>query len=1256
MDWLIPALAASLIGTLILFLIYAYFYKEEKKKYIGVLTLGWLMYCARLSTSLLSETSTYPQYFVLLSHIFMTASSLLISYGTYLFIEKKFPRIFFYIAAIAVFWSISAAALKLPFYILSMLPILFTAFVFMFAGISFLKSSESKLIAAKITGWALFLWGVHKLDYPLLRENFTWASWGFLLSSVLALITAIGLILLFNERTKRELVLSIEKLKELDQIINRSPAVAFLWKADENWSVEFVSENVKQWGYEPMEFLSGKILFSDIISKDDLERVSQEVTFYSKSVNNEFKQEYRILSKENDIRWVEDWTWIRRDGERITHYEGILIDSTQKKEWELSFRKSEQQLIDSNTRLNAIFNASPLTIIKLNKDKIVEMWNPAAERLFGYTADEILGKRFGFPDPKQNKEFEQNFDRVMQGEALREKEVVRSRKDGSKFYARLSTAPIKDQDGNITALIAMISDITEQKKAEAEINFNTERLRLIASVTGEIVASSQINEQLIKFTELVCDTFRVDACVIRKLEGESLTLLASKGIPHEILIDKFPVNIGIAKEILSSHKSFAIENTGEHPVTRDGDQFSQTPNKFLSYAGAPLLIENKVTGIIGIYTADRIVRFTDRDLEHLQIVANHIAVALENENLINKLERQAELLSEEINVRKKAEETLRSREAEFRALVENTPDIISRLDEDLRCLYINPAVKRLSGLEPLYLIGKTPDEIELTKSSTLKTEAFLEVFQTGKENLTRIDVELPEGKKFIQARIIPEFNNKGKVETVLVLATDITERKLYEEERFQLLTILEASVNEIYIFDAKTLQFTFVNEGALKNLGYPSDVMMNMTPVNIKPEFNEETFRELITPLLNHEKEKLVFITEHLRANGTRYPVEVNLQLIDLPFKSTFLAIVLDLTGRIEAEEALRKSEERYRLLFLNNPLPMWVYDSETFEFLTVNEAAVNNYGYTREEFLTMTINDIRPPEEVILLKKFISQSESGYRKAGIWKHKKKDGEIIDVEIVSHNVVFADRKARLVLANDVTERKRAEDKLRESREQLRALAANLQSIREEERAFIAREIHDELGQVLTSLKMNLTLLGRSISADISSINIASIQNEIEDMKGIIDSSVKRVRKLITELRPEVLDNLGLISALEWQTQEFETNTGIKCNMEGFDIKVDIGRDESIAIFRIFQEALTNITRHSGATRVQVEISSDEKNFSMRIIDNGKGFSADEKKTEKTFGLIGMRERAAILGGEVEIVSHLNLGTSVNVIIPLKKPE
>jgi two-component system sensor histidine kinase UhpB len=1254
MNWLIPAITTSLIGTLILFLIYAYFYKEEKKKYIGVLTLGWLMYCARLSTSLLSETSTYPQYFILLSHIFMTASSLLISYGTYLFIEKKFPRIFFYIAAIAVFWSISAAALKLPFYFLSMLPILFTAFVFMFAGISFLKSSESKLIAAKITGWALFLWGLHKLDYPLLRENFTLAPWGFLLSSVLALITAIGLILLFNERTKRELVLSIEKLKELDEIINRSPAVAFLWKAEENWPVDFVSENVRQWGYEPDEFLTGKILYADIVYKEDLDRVAQEVMHYSNAGYKEFKQEYRILTKSGEVRWIEDWTWVRRDKGRITHYEGIIIDSTQKKEFEISFKKSEEQLIDANVKLSAIFNASPVAIIKLNKEKKIELWNSAAEKLFGFKAEEVLGKPYSFFSPDKEKDFERNFERVIKGESLKEKEIVRRRKDGLEFYARLSTAPIRDEHGNVAAVMAMISDITEQKKAEEEINFNSERLKLIASVTCEIVASNQLRKQLDKFTELVCDTFRVDACVIRKLEDDSLTLLAARGVPPEILRNTFPANVGIAKEILSSRRPLAIEDTGVHPLTKDGDQFNKTPNNFISYAGAPMLIDNRVTGIIGIYTSERMIHFTERDLEHLQIVANHIAVALENENLINQLEKQAEIFIEEITERKNAEETLRKREAEFRALVENTPDIIARVDENLKCLYVNPAIKRLTGLDPSFIIGKKIDKIELTKSSTLNLNAISEVFKTGKENLTKFDLELPEGKKFIESRIIPEFNDRGEVETVLVLATDVTERKLYEEERFQLLTVLEASVNEIYIFDAKTLQFTFVNEGAVKNLGYSSNEIMNMTPVNIKPEFNEESFRKLIEPLLKHEKEKLVFITEHLRANGTRYPVEVNLQLIELPFKRIFLAIVLDLTGRLEAEEALRKSEERYRLLFLNNPLPMWVYDSDTFEFLTVNEAAVNNYGYSREDFLTMTIEDIRPPDEVESLEKFVKEHEAGYRKAGVWKHKKKSGEIIDVEIVSHDVVFADRKARLVLANDVTERKKAEDNLRESREQLRALAANLQSVREEERASIAREIHDELGQVLTSLKMNLTLLGRSISAGISSIDIDSIQSEIEGMKEIIDSSVKSVRKLITELRPEVLDNLGLISALEWQAQEFETNTGIKCSLEGLDIELEIGRDESIAIFRIFQEALTNIARHSGATHVQIEINRDEKNFFMRIIDNGKGFSSDEKKGEKTFGLIGMRERAAILGGNLEIESYPNLGTSISVVIPISK--
>lgn len=234
------------------------------------------------------------------------------------------------------------------------------------------------------------------------------------------------------------------------------------------------------------------------------------------------------------------------------------------------------------------------------------------------------------------------------------------------------------------------------------------------------------------------------------------------------------------------------------------------------------------------------------------------------------------------------------------------------------------------------------------------------------------------------------------------------------------------------------------------------------------------------------------------------------------------------------------------------------------------------------------------------------------------------------------------------------ERKQTEEALQKNSEHLRALAAHLQSVREEERTAIARELHDELGQVLTALKIDLAVLGREINQDPDDINVAGLLAEINSMRELIDATINKVRTTITELRPEVLDSLGLLAALEWQSEEFEIRTGIKMKFRSAVKEIDFNKTSSTAVFRIFQEALTNIARHAQATRCKIRITQDGENLLIEISDNGIGIPKNKIESSKTFGLLGMKERALILGGVIKIVGAPGKGTTVQAWIPVKK--
>jgi signal transduction histidine kinase len=217
--------------------------------------------------------------------------------------------------------------------------------------------------------------------------------------------------------------------------------------------------------------------------------------------------------------------------------------------------------------------------------------------------------------------------------------------------------------------------------------------------------------------------------------------------------------------------------------------------------------------------------------------------------------------------------------------------------------------------------------------------------------------------------------------------------------------------------------------------------------------------------------------------------------------------------------------------------------------------------------------------------------------------------------------------------------------------QFRNLSAYLQEAREEERKSIAREIHDELGQALTTMKLELALLKEEVLHDVTAAN-----HRIDSLKNQADDTIQTVKRIITKLRPGLLDDLGLIAAIEWQANEFQRRTGIVCELLVDSSEKNINPEISTAIFRIFQETLTNITRHSGATRVMVTLTQINDVLELQVQDNGRGITSLEINDPKSFGLIGMNERAQYWHSTVEIKGETGMGTTIIVQFPLPEAK
>ena len=270
-------------------------------------------------------------------------------------------------------------------------------------------------------------------------------------------------------------------------------------------------------------------------------------------------------------------------------------------------------------------------------------------------------------------------------------------------------------------------------------------------------------------------------------------------------------------------------------------------------------------------------------------------------------------------------------------------------------------------------------------------------------------------------------------------------------------------------------------------------------------------------------------------------------------------------------------------------------------------------------------------------------------------------GEEVVIEMLKSGAtdyVLKTRLSRLVPAvqramreaGERAERRRAQERLKKSHEQLRALSVYLQHVREDERIRISRQVHDELGQALTGLKMDLYWLASRLPKQ-----LRAVRDKTKTMSAHIDSTIQTVRRISTELRPGILDDLGLVAALEWQAAEFQKRNGIKCEVVSEVAEPILEEELNTAFFRIFQESLTNVLRHANATRIDVRIWEESGNLLMEIRDNGRGISESDWTNTRSIGVLGMRERASLLGGELTITGAPDQGTTVRVRIPREQP-
>lgn len=363
------------------------------------------------------------------------------------------------------------------------------------------------------------------------------------------------------------------------------------------------------------------------------------------------------------------------------------------------------------------------------------------------------------------------------------------------------------------------------------------------------------------------------------------------------------------------------------------------------------------------------------------------------------------------------------------------------------------------------------------------------------------------------------------------------------------------------------------------------------------------------------------------------------------------LAIGRDITERKLDEKKLLESESRFRTLFEFATDCMLILDMAG-RIVDINRTGYERLGYVKQEMLGRKIAEFDTPEYAIQVSERMARLSKDGNAVFESAHVRKDGTVMPVEI-SCRVIHLDGVQRYFsVIRDITERKHTERQLRE-------LTAHLVSVREEEKARLAREIHDDLGSTLVALKLKLSLL---LDVELSgNLNKNAMFSLLESMSPLLEGAIAATRRIITDMRPDVLDNLGLFAALKWQSVQFHKHTGIACsivciNEHGCDdckmCECQVDSTLSINLFRIFQEALSNVARHSGASSVAAEYRPGSDSVFLSVSDNGCGLPEGHKPSSTSFGLRGMRERVGQLGGQIKFDSPLGGGLSVTVRLPL----
>ena len=1000
-----------------------------------------------------------------------------------------------------------------------------------------------------------------------------------------------------------------------------------------------------------------------------------------------------ILDRGKAVEWDEDG--------RPTRLVGTHIDITDRKVY-------EETLQYQASLLSHVSDA----VLSLDKEFRIVSWNKAAEKIYGTTSEEAIGKHI-------DSVIETSYEPGVTGESLYRDLVetgfwqgvlYQTGANGKSVKILSSIVLIRNKDGDVGDIVAVNRDMTERLKYERENRLlanvfmkSKTALAVIDNKTGELLRLNNayadlfgyqpeemeglnVNEKLYTDSEKEKHSSRIKVLNDQGYISFESKLRCKDGSEFYGLVNLSIVNESDTDQIyqISTVQDISKLKSIQNQISRERQRFELAANTVSDVVWEWNPVEQDlwwgegIESVMGykreqyegdlefwqnhIHEEDR-----ERVIKSMNVAENQNETHWENEykfiaadGSIRRVRDNAVLIYDEdgelnriigamVDVTQMLEyqEALSRERNRFELIARSANDVLYDFNIDsgevwwsegwvYRFGYDEPDVE--NNLE-WWEEKIHPDDREKTLTSLLnaiseRDESWSEMYRL-KNGKDEYRIVMDKGY-FIK-------DDAGKPINLIGTITDITTDELAKqelkksEEQYRLL--FERSPLPMYIYNPDTLTIIAVNKAAVERYGYTPKEFMKMKIYELHPEEELEAIMDEISKSL--KKTSTGFDTwNQVTKDGERLIVEISGSRITYKDKVQRLVIAKDVTEQRVAEKQLKESEEQYRLLFEQNPVPMWIYDPDTYYFTASNNASREKYGYSKEEFLEMTIFELHDPTEAEEVKRISNKNrkskEITFTES---RHLTKDGRRLLIEISASDIVYKNKVQRLVIANDITEQRKAEE---------RAISAILEG-EERERQRIAKELHDGLGQYLSAANMNLETVYEDAD-DLSNDLSATFKNGLQ----LLNHAISETRNISQNLLPKAIQDYGLELALEALINQLKVNNDINFylfqKLDGIDIPDNI----QINLYRIAQEAISNAIRHGKPKNINVQNIYSMGEILLTIEDDGCGFDVNQIQSEGGIGLQSIKTRVAAMAANMDIISTPGRGTIVSVIIPIQK--